>query len=126
MNHYAPTPESGSWLRTISRIQLIVVDNAAAVKIPNLDAEFVYTAAAVDIAIDSSQHKAVVAAAIDGAGSFVLGSSASYHQPVIAGAMEIQIGYFELKLGLTVGYACAGLILRDKAEIRFAGQQGIR
>ena len=62
----APTGDCGRGIIVNTGAHLIVIDHRIAVVfIPNLDAELVYAAAAINVAIDGGQDEAVVARAVD-------------------------------------------------------------
>src|SRR5262245_19168694 len=75
---------------------LVVVDNAAAAT-HDLDAELVRTTPAGQGAVDGRQYETVAAGAVDDAGALVLGLGPPDHQPVVAGALEVQAGQFEIE-----------------------------
>ena len=55
-----------------------------------------------ELAVRSGQQEAVVARAVDRAGALVLGPRAGDHQPLVGGAVEVQVAGLELELGLAV------------------------
>lgn len=58
---------------------LVVIDHAVSGLVPDLYAELVCATAAVDLPIDSGQHEAVVACAVDRASALVQGPRAGHH-----------------------------------------------
>src|SRR6476620_9778997 len=94
-----------------ARAHLVVIDHRIAiVLVPNLDAELVYAGTAVDLSINGCEHEAIVTGSVNCARTLVLRSSTSHHQPIIDGAVEVQILDLELEFCLTVRNICAPLV----------------
>ena len=103
----------------------VVVNNGAVCLVPNLDAELVHATATVHLAIRRGEQEAEVAAAIDGAETFVLRLGTRDDKPLIRRALEVKVGEVQLELGLARGNGCALLVLRHKAEVRFPAQRQV-
>jgi len=81
--------------------------------LPDLDPE------RVRLTIPGPQHELVVAGAVDGAGSFELGSGTAliHYQPLIAAAVEVQICRLEYELRAAGWDSCSILVLGDKTKV---------
>src|SRR5581483_3220227 len=77
------------------------------------------------LAVNRREHKRVVAAAVDRAAALVLRARSGHDQPVVARAVEVETGRLELELSLAGRHARAVCVLRDEAEIGFAGQKRV-
>src|SRR5689334_7507439 len=106
---------------TVGRIHLVVVDKTAALVVPDPDAELVLPAA-VDLPVNGRQDEAVIARVVDLARALVLRPRARHDQPFVNRALEVEIGHRALELSLAFRYVGAFLVLRDEAEVGFAGQ----
>ena len=89
-------------------IEAVVIDNLLTnfVFRPDFDTE------GVRGVIAGPEHELVHALPIDGAQSFEPGIvAAGHHQPLVAAAVEIQVGCVELELGIADWYGCALFVL---------------
>ena len=126
MNDNAAAAEDSGRVSLIAAPQLVVVDQSSAAFVPDLDAEFVWTTAPVDPAVNCTDDKGVVAAAVYPATAFVIRFCASNQHPVVACAVKIDAAHFELKLCLSGWHISPVLIPRNKPERGLSGQQRIR
>ena len=126
MNDNAAAAENSCRVSLIATSHLVIVDQCSVAFVPDLDAECVRTAAPVDPAINGSDDKAIVAAAVYPPTALVLRFRSADQHPVVACAVKIDAAHFELKLGLPGWHISPVLILRNKPERGFSGQQRIR
>src|SRR5437867_9945087 len=124
VNDDAPAAQGGRGIRAVQSAELIVVDDRAAVAVPDLDAEPVHASAACDLPVDGGQEEPEIARAVDGPGALVLGARSGDHQPVIAGAVKAEAGYLELEFRLAGGDGRPSLVAGNEAEAGLAGQAG--
>ena len=81
---------------------------------PNLDAE------GVGIVVVGRDLERVASLAVDRALSAELCLVTRHDQPLIAGAVEVQVASFELELRVPIGHVGALLVLRDESEAGLA------
>ena len=112
--------ENGRWVGIVRLTAHVIVNDIARGLIPNLDAEL------AGCAVDGGQHEAILACAVDRAGSLVLRLGSCNDQPVIRCTLEVQVRDFELELSIAGRHFGALLILRDEAEGGFAGQGWVK
>ncbi|MDP3879606.1 MAG: hypothetical protein Q8Q07_04790 [Dehalococcoidales bacterium] len=122
MDDNATTGDGRRRVSVVAIVSLIVVDNIAASLVPNLDSELVYATPAIDLAVCGSEYEAVASSPINRPGTLVLSLYPSNNKPIIAGAVEIQIGHAELELGLPGWNIGTLLVLRNKAKGGLSGK----
>jgi len=112
------------WIGIVCGADLVVIhDTIAVVHVPDLEAELVKAATAINLTVNGRQHEAqVVRAVSDGALAFVLRRGTRDDQPLLTGRMEVEFACFELELGDSIGHVRALLILGNKAEFRLASR----
>ena len=106
MNNDGSSFDYCGWIRIIRGAQHVIVNHAACDFVPNLDSEF------IQCAIRGCQHKAVIACAVYRTRAFVLRLASGNHQPIIRGALEVQVGYLELEFRIPSWNVCTFLIFR--------------
>ncbi len=127
MNDNTSPADRRSRLGIIRITHLVVVNHhITIVLVPNLDAEQIHISTGGERLIRGSQHKAIVARPVDGTATLKLGFVSGHHQPFVTVRLKIQISRFEAELGIARGDIGPLFILRHKAEVRLAGQCGIR
>jgi hypothetical protein len=99
VNDDGPTTNGRRRLGGVVGAHLVVVDHLARGPVPDLDAEPVGTPAAVHLPIGGRQQEAVIPGPVDRAPTFELGPGPGDHEPVVAGAVKVQVAGFELELG---------------------------
>lgn len=95
---------------------LVVVDDLARRLVPDLDAELI-GATTAHLTVDGGQHDAVAALSIDGAFTLVLGPGPGNSQPLVAGAVELQVAGLVLELRLSRRGLGALLVLNPKVAL---------
>src|SRR5436309_811942 len=126
MDYDAAAADRCGEISAVQGVELIVIDNGAVIGlVPNLDAELVRAAAPSNSTVDGGEDEAVAAGIVHGAGAFVLRARAGNHQPLVAGAVEVEVGDLELKLGFARGHGGPLLIAGDKTEAGFARERGL-
>jgi len=103
---------------------LVVIDLRPAGLVPDLDAEAVHAPATIDLAVNGGEDEAVVAVAVDRAPALILRPRASYHQPLVRRAPEVQLTGLELELGVAPGDIGPFPVFRLEAERGLAGYSG--
>src|SRR5207244_5921999 len=126
-----PTAQGGSRCRRLRSARLSIVDDGVAVVlVPDLDSKLVYATPARLLTIQCGYHETIIAGPVDGARALVLGSVLRLgnddHQPVVAGALESEAGGQELEVGVTLRNRVPLVVLGVEAEVRLAGQRGVR
>ena len=104
VNGNAPALDRGGWFGRVGGAELIIIDLCVAGRVPNLDPEFVRATTAVRLTVDGSEDEIVFSSAVEGAAALILGFGSGDDQPLVAGAVEIQIGDTKTELGLTSWY----------------------
>ena len=103
MNDNGPASNRRGRVSAVQSAKLIVINGRACGFVPNHDAELVHPAAALNVPVDGREDEGVVAGIVHGAGAFVLCARARNYQPIVAAAMEVEVGDLELKLGFARG-----------------------
>ena len=118
VNDNAAATECGGRIAIVVESHLVVIDNGVGVVlVPDFDSELIHSSPTADLPVNRREQEAVVAPAVDCAGSLVLRSRARHDQPLVDSAMEVEIGYFELKLRFAGRDVGSLLVLRDEAEV---------
>jgi hypothetical protein len=74
---------------TITSTKLVIVNHVFGGEVPDLDAEFIHTATAEDLAVNGSQHETVASNSVYGANTLILCLCTSNYKPIISCAAEV-------------------------------------
>jgi len=114
------------WICVIVCTNLVVVDDhITVILVPDLDPELVTTTATSNVTVNGGQEKPIVPSTVDRAGALKLSTCARDHQPLVAGAVEVQLSNSKSELRLTRWGVCPLLIFGDEAKRRLARERGI-
>src|SRR2546423_6928917 len=107
-------------IKVVGTANDVVVNDTARPR--NLDAKLIDSTSAIGIAIRCGEPEVVAACSVDCARAFVLRLRAGDDEPLVIGAMEVQVTSLELEFRLPRGNSCSVLILGDESIVRFAGR----
>src|SRR5207237_532088 len=104
----------------------VVDDRVAGALVPDLDAELVHAARARLLAVQRRHQEAIAAGAVERARTLILRLGTGNHQPIVTGGVEVEVGGWELELGVALRHRGAWLVLGVEAEVRPAGEARVR
>ena len=97
MNHNTPARDSSCGVGIVAtRAELVIVNHRAigaiSVLHPDLDTEFIDSASSINVTVPGGEHEVVrTGDSLNGALALVLGFRPSYYEPLIEGAVEVQV-----------------------------------
>src|SRR5437016_6662844 len=126
VNYDATAAEQRGGVTVLGCAPLVVVDHGIGALVPDLQAEPVGPAAAVQLPVDRGEEEAVDGrAAVDCPIALELRLRACDDEPLVARALEREVALLELKLRVAGRVGRALQVLRDEAEARLAPQRGV-
>src|SRR5437763_7637346 len=125
VNYDATAAEQRGGVTVLGCAPLVVVDHGIGALVPDLQAEPVGPAAAVQLPVDGGEQEAVGGrAAVDRPLALELRLRARDDEPLVARALEREVALLELKLRVAGRVGRALQVLRDEAEACLARERG--
>src|ERR1041385_7707797 len=97
---------------------LVVVNDPS--RVPDLDAELVYSSASGHLPVNGSKQEAVTGGAVQRARAFELRARAGHYEPVVSGALERETCRLKLELRVARRHIGAVQVFGNEAEVRLA------
>src|SRR5437762_9131337 len=126
VNYDATAAEQRGGVTVLGCAPLVVVDHGIGALVPDLQAEPVGPAAAVQLPVDRGEQEAVDGrAAVDRPVTLELRLRARDDEPLVARALEREVALVELKLRVAGRVGRALQVRRDEAEARLARERAV-